>query len=278
MKRKYFVICALFSLILTGCEDKQKNENAIARVNDKYLMADEFLKALPEAYTKEDSVQLRSIFINNWATHQLLLDKARLNIDDNKLEIDELVENYRRELLIEKYKEALINKFLDTVVTKADVDQYYQMNKDIYKLNEELVQIRFIHYSKTLKDRKEMVKLFKSKDEKDINALNDKRLEFNSFNLNDSIWVSYKAVQEKLPFLPEGNNLKKVDFLQKDDSLGVYLVAINRVLNINEIAPKSYVESTIKKMILHKRKLDLFVEIEKSLLSDAVEDNNFEVY
>jgi hypothetical protein len=31
-------------------------------------------------------------------------------------------------------------------------------------------------------------------------------------------------------------------------------------------------------MILHKRKLDLFVEIEKSLLSDAVEDNNFEVY
>ncbi|MDZ7613888.1 MAG: peptidyl-prolyl cis-trans isomerase [Flavobacteriaceae bacterium] len=194
------------------------------------------------------------------------------------MEIDELVENYRRELLIEKYKEALINKFLDTVVTKVDVDQYYQLNKDVYKLNEELVQIRFIHFNETMKDGKELIKLFKSKNLKDINALNDKRLEFNSFNLNDSIWVSYKAVQEKLPFLPEGNNLKKVDFLQKDDSLGVYLVAINKVLNINEIAPKSYVESTIKKMILHKRKLDLFVEIEKSLLSDAVEDNNFEVY
>lgn len=278
MKIKYFVLCALFSLFFEGCKDEQKNENAIARVNDKYLMADEFLKALPEGYTEEDSLQLRSIFINNWATHQLLLDKAQINIDDNKLEIDELVENYRRELLIEKYKEALINKFLDTVVTKDDVDNYYQMNKDIYKLNEELVQIRFIHYNKTMKDEKEVVKLFKSKNAKDINALNDKRLEFNSFNLNDSIWVSYKAVQEKLPFLPEGNNLKKVDFLQKDDSLGVYLVAINRVLNINEIAPKTYVESTIKKMILHKRKLDLFVEIEKSLLSDAVEDNNFEVY
>jgi hypothetical protein len=278
MKIKYFVIYALFSFFFAGCEDKQKNENAIARVNDKYLMADEFLKVLPETYTKEDSIQLRSIFINDWATHQLLLDKARINIEDNKLEIDELVEKYRRELLIEKYKEALINKFLDTVVTNADVDQYYQLNKDVYKLNEELVQIRFIHFNKTMKDGKELVKLFKSKNLKDINALNDKRLEFNSFNLNDSIWVSYKEVQEKLPFLPEGNNLKKVDFLQKDDSLGVYLVAINRVLNINEIAPKSYVESTIKKMILHKRKLDLFVEIEKSLLSDAVEDNNFEVY
>jgi hypothetical protein len=278
MKIKYFVIYALFSFFFAGCEDKQKNENAIARVNDKYLMADEFLKVLPETYTKEDSIQLRSIFINDWATHQLLLDKARINIEDNILEIDELVEKYRRELLIEKYKEALINKFLDTVVTNADVDQYYQLNKDVYKLNEELVQIRFIHFNKTMKDGKELVKLFKSKNLKDINALNDKRLEFNSFNLNDSIWVSYKEVQEKLPFLPEGNNLKKVDFLQKDDSLGVYLVAINRVLNINEIAPKSYVESTIKKMILHKRKLDLFVEIEKSLLSDAVEDNNFEVY
>ncbi|MDZ7613887.1 MAG: hypothetical protein U5K51_09420 [Flavobacteriaceae bacterium] len=40
-------------------------------------MADEFLNVLPKVYTKEDSIQLRSIFINNWATHQLLLDKAR---------------------------------------------------------------------------------------------------------------------------------------------------------------------------------------------------------
>ncbi len=278
MKIQYAVIYVLLALIFGGCENKQKNEDAIARVNDKYLMADDFLQALPEGYTKEDSIQLRSIFINNWATHQLLLEKARINIDNNKAEIDELVESYRRELLIEKYKEALINKLLDTVVTKKDVDQYYQSNKDIYKLNEELVQIRYIYYNKTMKDGNELVKLFKSKKTDDINRLNDKRLEFNSFNLNDSVWVSYKAVLEKLPFLPEGENLKNVDFLQKEDSLGVYLVAIKKVLIRNEIAPKSYVEPTIKKMILHKRKLDLFVEIEKSLLTDAVKDKNFEVY
>lgn len=278
MKIQYAVVYALLALISGGCEDKQKNEDAIARVNDKYLMADDFLKALPEGYTKEDSIQLRSIFINDWATHQLLLEKARINIDDSKMEIDELVENYRRELIIEKYREALINKLLDTVVTSDDVNQYYQSNKDIYKLNEELVQIRYIYYNKTIKEGKELIKLFKSKKTDDINRLNDKRLEFNSFNLNDSIWVSYKSVLEKLPFLPEGANLKKVDFLQKEDSLGVYLVAINRVLNMNEIAPKSYVEPTIKKMILHKRKLDLLVEIEKSLLTDAVKDKNFEVY
>jgi len=278
MKLQYTLIYVLLALVIGGCEDKQKNVDAIARVNDKYLMADDFLKVLPEGYTKEDSIQLRSIFINHWATHQLLLDKARINIDDSKAEIDVLVENYRRELIIEKYREAVINKLLDTVVTSNDVDQYYQSNKDIYKLNEELVQIRYIHYNKTIKEGKELVKLFKSKKADDINKLNDKRLEFNSFNLNDSIWVSYKAVLEKLPFLPEGENLKKVDFLQKEDSLGVYLVAINRVLNMNEIAPKSYVEPTIKKMILHKRKLDLLVEIEKSLLTDAVKDKNFEVY
>ena len=46
----------------------------------------------------------------------------------------------------------------------------------------------------------------------------------------------------------------------------------------NDIAPKSYVEPVIRQMILHKRKLQLIKEIEKTLLEDATKNKQFETY
>jgi hypothetical protein len=81
----------------------------------------------------------------------------------------------------------------------------------------------------------------------------------------------------KLPFSKE-NLLKKTKFIEKQDSLGIYLVAIKDVLRRNDIAPLNYIQPTIKKMILHKRKIELIRDIEKILIKDATENNNFKTY
>ena len=62
------------------------------------------------------------------------------------------------------------------------------------------------------------------------------------------------------------------------DSLGLYLTSVKDVLLRNDIAPLSYVEPTIKQMILHKRKIQLIRDIEKILVQDATKNNNFKVY
>ncbi|MGB5264000.1 MAG: hypothetical protein WBN28_10415 [Lutimonas sp.] len=272
------VFLILFVTLFIGCKKEMPIENAVARIDDKYLSIEEFKASLPSNYTKDDSIQLRSSIINNWATNELLLDKAKLNIGDEQKEIEKLVDNYRKELLIERYKEALLNKLLDTIVTESDLESFYLANKDIYRLSEDLVRLKFIMFDKNLKNADEFEKLFKSESKEDLTELNDRKLELKMFSLNDSIWVSYKLVSERLPFLEEINKLKKDTFLKKEDSLGVYLVALKDILYINETAPRSYVEPTVKKMILHKRKLDLFRDIEKSLLSEAVKSKKFEIY
>ncbi|MEN8125788.1 MAG: hypothetical protein ABFR32_11745 [Bacteroidota bacterium] len=276
-KMKYILVVLLISL-LAACKQKELNENVIARVNDLYLYEEDFLITLPENYTKDDSIFFKANFINSWAIEQLLLQKARINVDDTKHEIDRLVSDYRKELLIDKYKEAIIKQNLDTVVTQEDVDQYYEKNKIIYRLNEELVKIKYIQFNKDIKDKKELIKLFKSNENDDLLILDERKLELNSYNLNDSVWVSYTSVIKKLPFLSDNQKLKKINFLQKEDSLEVYLVALKNVLYRNDIAPKSYVESTIKQMILHKRKLEFLKEIDKSLLEDATKNKQFEAY
>jgi hypothetical protein len=56
------------------------------------------------------------------------------------------------------------------------------------------------------------------------------------------------------------------------------LTSVKDVLLRNDIAPLSYVEQTIKQMILHKRKIQLIRDIEKILVQDATKNNNFKVY
>ena len=82
------------------------------------------------------------------------------------------------------------------------------------------------------------------------------------------------------PFAKESkeNLLKISKFIQKEDSLGVYLVAVKNILQKNETAPLSEVTNRIKQIILHKRKLELIREIEKTLINDAIQNKNFKEY
>jgi len=263
---------------LISCQQKAPEVDAAARVNDRYLSKEELNMGMPIGLPAEDSLLYRNNFIKMWATKELLLEKARINVDDRDGEIKELVRNYEQELLIDRYRKALLQQELDTVITEVDTDDYYEANKNVYRLNEELMQLRYIHFSSDLSDKKDLIKLFKSKDPEDLEELIARELEFYSFSFNDSIWVSYRDVEKKLAFLRDEKNIKKNQFIQKEDSLGVYLLAVKDMRYRNDIAPKEYVIPTIQQMILHKRKLELMNEIEKTIMVDAINNKQFEQY
>ncbi len=276
--RNVFVISALVLLLLSACSENERVEGAVARVNDRYLLEEDLQLVMPENQTSQDSILFRNNYINAWATKELLYEKALINVRTEDDEIENLVENYRRELLIDRYKRAVLQQDLDTVVTEEDLDEYYETNKNVYRLNEDLLQLRLIHFSSDLNERKEIEKLFKSKEREDEEVLEERELEFFALSLNDSMWVSKVQAEARLPLLKEEKTLKKGQFIKKEDSLGVYLVAIKDVLHRNDVAPKSYVTPTIRQMILHNRKLELMNEIEKTLVMDAINNKQFEQY
>ena len=161
----------------------------------------------------------------------------------------------------------MLIRFLKSLIT----------NKENFKLNEELLKIKYLHFDNNIINKKELIKLFKSDEIEDLEALEKQQLSFKYYQFNDSIWTPLDKVLLKLPFYKE-NLLNKTKFLQKQDSLGLYLVAIKDVLVRNDTAPLSYIKPTIKQMILHKRKIQLIRDIEKILIKDATKNNNFKVY
>ncbi len=277
-KKGIYIILFVF---LFSCDLINVQENLVdasdivAIVNTKRLYRSDLKEILPKNLSQEDSVQLSKSYIKDWAIKQLLIDKAENNSSlENINEIESLVRDYKESLLINNYKEQLIKQQLDTLITENQINDYYQENKQNFKLNEELIQLRYLHFDTNILNKEEYITLFKSDNIEDLERLEKEQLSFKNFMFNDSIWTPIENVMLKLPFSKE-ILLKKTKFLQKQDSLGLYLVAIKDVLERNQIAPKSYITPTIKQMILHKRKIELIREIEKILLRDATKNNNF---
>jgi hypothetical protein len=268
-------------LIIASCINNADERKPVAKVNNKILFEDDIKAILPEQLTNDDSLMFVNSYVNKWARQQLLLQKAKINLDKEEESIDKLVQQYKQDLLINKYKEAIVKQELDTLVTQSDIDSFYSENKEIFKLNEELIKLRYIYFGKDVLNPEEFISLFKSDDYKSNTKIIEQELELKSYYLNDSIWIAYDDFIIKTPFLNKYDRsdfLKKNKFIHSEDSTGVYLVKVKDVLLRNEIAPISYAVPTIKQMILHKKKLELIRKIEETLIEDAIKNKNFQIY
>ncbi len=281
-------IYILIMCIVVSCDyiPAFKNSNLdkgkpVAKVYDIVLFDSDINQVIPQGISKSDSIIFVRSYIESWAKQQLLLHQAEINLEDKSIEFNKLVSDYHSTLYINAYKEALVLNKLDTLVTQIQIQKYYTINHENFRLNEELVQLKFIHTDSGRSDKKELLKLFKSNSNESISELQLKALEFRSFNFNDSIWVKFTDIIQKIAILKNMDKnmiLKKSNFIQKEDSLGLSLISIKDVLKRNEIAPISYISPTIKQIILQKRKLELLRKIEIDLLNDAIKNQYFEEY
>ena len=282
MRQVFIYIVSI--LIFQSCNYftiKNNTHEPVARVNDSYLYKEDLKGVFTSGISSQDSILIANNYINNWVKQQLLLSKAQLNLENKTDKFEELVKKYREDLFINSYKEAVVKQYLDTEITAKDITDFYLENNQNFKLNEELIKLKFIEIGSDVLDKKELIKLFKSTKKEDLDSLNTKEIFLKSHHLNDSIWIKYTDLIKEIPIFKTEDKkqlLKKGKFIQKEDSLSLYLVTIKEVLNRNEIAPKSYIAPTIKQMILHQRKLLLLRNIEETLVDDANKKQQFEIY
>lgn len=271
-------------LLMVSCNffKSTDTQTAIARVNESYLYYDDIKHLVSPETSTQDSTLIVQNYINKWARQQLLVDGAKRNLSESKQEaFNKLVNQYKNDLYTKAYMEALVKRSVDTVVNVAEAEAYYENNKEVFKLNEDLVKFRYIHVKENILDFKQIKEKFERFNEADKKELDSISIQFTSYSLNDSIWIKFGQVIDKIPVVtPENKNelLKKSNFVQLKDSLGVYLMQINDVLLRNETAPLEYVKPTIDQIVINKRKLELIRQLEKDITKDAIKNKQFEIY
>ena len=282
MRIKVFLIGLL--VMVNSCDFIKKSDgnNPIARVNENYLYEDDINDLVSEDTSKQDSILLIQNFINRWATQQLFVDGAKLNLSEEKqAAFDKLVVQYKNDLYSKAYIEALVKRSINTAVHIDEAEAYYTNNKEVFKLNEELIKFRYIHLDENIINYANIRKQFRRYNKIDKKILDSISIQFKSYSFNDSIWIKLTQVIKKIPAVNSENKnqlLKKSNFVQLKDSLGVYLMQINDVLVRNDTAPLEYVKPTIDQIVINKRKLELIKELEKDITKDAIKNKQFEIY
>ncbi|MGY5352589.1 hypothetical protein ACXGQW_08505 [Wenyingzhuangia sp. IMCC45533] len=273
---------ALMIILLVSCAPKSTSkEDIVAKVYDYVLTKDELKNNLPKTTTIVDSLKVTQEYIQNWSRQKLLYRNALINLDKTD-ELDRLVNKYKEELYVSYYKNALVNKKLDTLVFEEEIDSFYQQNKSSFKLNETLLKFKYIHVDKRNRKRRSIKKLFETDSIDDKQTILSDYSGYQDYYFNDSVWVSLKDVYTQKPDFPVLTNtdLSKVNRVIEKQGVdrSVYYILNKEVLRKNDIAPVDYVKPTIKNILLHKNKIEFFNQMEQILINDAVKQNKYEVY
>ena len=278
---RFFSLCFLF---IFSCDLalKPTSQDSIARVNSSFLTLDDIDTALFEGLTQQDSLLQIQNAINNWATEQLLQDGARINLEaKQQSEFEILVQQYKSDLYTSAYLEALVKQNLDTTITNQELEEVYNQNKELFVLKEDLIKLRYINHDKNLPNSNDIKRRFRRYNAEDRTVLDTISLQFNSFFLNDSVWIKSSQVISKIKPLKKGFNkvlLKKINFIQLKDSLGLYLMEVKDLLEIGSQAPMAYALPTLKQIIINKRKLKLVNQLKSEIVDDAIKNKKFEIY
>ena len=276
--------CLVSMLSTLSCQDvgEEDEANVLARVKSEVLLKSDAESIYPKGLSKEDSLQWYSQFINNWAVDKLLFNFSKYNLEENtQQDLELLVEQYRTDLYVNAYIEALVAREMDTIVTTEQARKVYEDNKSSFVLNEALIKLRYIKLKADYEGMREVKRRFSRFNSGDQAYLDSISIQFKSFFLNDSVWVRSEEVIQSISILRDRDRmdvLKKPNFVQLQDSIDLYLVQVNAVLARNETAPLLYVMPTVRQIVLNQRKLNLVSELKKDAIKDALNNRTFEIY
>ncbi len=275
----------LICIFLSSCSSyfkKKENIVPLARVGENFLYGEDIAVYITNGMSESDSASFVNNYINTWASKQLLLSKAKINLQEDKLQkFDALVADYRTDLYTRAYKEALVLKGSDSLISKDQLANFYAEEKENFKLKERILRIRFVALPKNFLNKGEVSKRLKNFEKEDVSYLDSIGVQFTKLHFNDSIWVRASRVAAEIPpigFENQDRYLKKSQFFELEDSIGVYLGMIEEVKDINEIAPMSFVVPTIKQVLLNRRKINYLRKLEIEIIDEAIKDKEFEVY
>lgn len=270
------ILCLFYSCSFS----KSPDDELLARVGDSYLYNSDIKSIRSLNIGRPDSMIYIQQYIKNWAEQKLLLQKALLNVDQDKLDIDSRITDYKNSLLIHAYEQKLIQQSKDTLLSTKDIDNYYIKHVDDFYLAEKIIKIMFIKASIIAPKLDSLKYWVFNKDTLQIEKIEEYAHQYSKrFYYNVSEWVTWSDFTD---IFPSEFNLSTLTLFNKTlffkDKTDVYLLRLFDMKEQSEIAPLDYVQGKIKSILLNQKKTNIIERIKFKLFEDAKNTNEFEIY
>lgn len=139
-------LATLFLILLAGllgCQPQAAPEQFVARLGDQYLTEEEVAQQLIALPPLQDSTHARQQIVDRWITDQLLLREAHDRGMRDDPEVQRLMADNERSVLIS----ALINKLYEEHtedLTRAEIQAYFEQHKEQLRLREPFARVRYL--------------------------------------------------------------------------------------------------------------------------------------
>ena len=267
----------LLLLVLFSC-DSEEEGSFIASYKDNNLTLEEILLNKPLLV---DSATFVNKEINRWIKNQVILDKAKLYIDENDKELQLKVKRYKELLIINKYQTDLINNEFDTTILKSDVEEYYKNHQEDFILHKNIVKARFVKVNNETLNLKKIENLVITKDDFEMKELSKfcEMYAENSF-LNDSVWMYFSDFDQKI-IISEKERKKifskknKLYSFTDDNFISLFFIKDYQIKG--EESPLPFVFSNIREILRNKNKQKFLNEIENKLYNEALSSEHIKI-
>ena len=286
MTRKARILLLLTALaMLTSCEFISgiiHDDEVVAKLGNRKLYKTELDAFIPNGVSAEDSTKLALQYINTWATEQLFSDIAQQQLSKEEQDVSAELEDYRRSLLKYRYEQRYVNERLDTVVLSQEIDDYYHSHEDLFVLDVPIVKARFLDImqdSPNLELIKDKMCSSKIEDLEMADSLaysSALRYEDGSEKWVDMVTFARNFGTDYGTLLSKAG---KDGFIEIPDERGdVKIAYICEMQRVGELAELDYCEDRIKDIIISTRKQTLLSDLERELLSDALDKETLIIY
>jgi len=256
-------------------------DEPLVKIDETILTKGKVYEAVPNSLSLEDSAIFAQDYINRWIRSELLLSKAELNLTPNEKDVAQLLEEYRRSLLVHQYQQKLLEQKYSPLITGSEIKNYYSEMEDNFKLSTPILKGIFVIVPQSAPNIDDLKRLYRSDDSEDLVRLEaycfQNAVKYEVFLDH---WLTIDDISKRLPepITRTERFIKNNSYFQTTDSLNHYFLSIREYKLSKELAPLEFVESKIKAILLNKKRLEFIKQLESDLYEEALKNKSIKFY
>ncbi|MBK5202925.1 MAG: hypothetical protein JJE45_04330 [Prolixibacteraceae bacterium] len=279
---KILFISIFFLFFFTECQSPVKNDKTpLAQVGYNILYKEDAQKVLPKYITESDSTLWMNDFINRWIRKELVVLAAEENLSSEQKDVSEKLNDYRNSLLIYRYKNQLLSQNLDTLITPEEINDYYNNHKKDYILTNNIIKSIFLKVPSELANIKQIKDMCKNLTTENLAKLDEYGMQYTKlYDRFDDQWINASSVFKLFPnpIKKESVFLEKNKYAEDSDTNYYYFICIRDYRLSGDIAPMDFVNKEIINVILNKRKIEFFQNMEDNIFQEGSISNKYKIF
>ena len=267
MKKAAVIILAVLVSLPSLAQDVKEQRERKKLLEDEIAMIDKQL---------DTTARKRKESLNTLILTRRKLEARKKLID----QLDDDIAGYDRSISSTNVMIGRLNDRLDTTVTTAQINEYYEANRNVFRLAGPIVKARIARIPAGLRQSRKLEEMFRSTKEEDRNDFQN-ICQKNQYRTDDfsTEWTDFSTVIRHIPFSQSNFDefLRSRSYYEVEDDQYKYMMAIDAFRPTGDYSPMERETENIRKIILNKRRQSLLTQLEDSLYTTARNNHQFEI-